>query len=553
MPSENQTPFWDKRDRVYAFGTVKICIIYLVFGIIWIIFSDKIFLSLARSPDDFIFISSVKGVLFIVITTVLLFLLIRQFTIRGQESEKRFRAIFNSTFQFTGLMKPDGTLIEANQTALSYSGVNPDQIINKPFWEARWWRGDEKRVQGLKDAITRAASGEFVRYEVEILGAGDARGLFDFSIKPVLDENGTVVLLIPEARDITERKRAEDSLKESLDTYTRFFKTSQDCVFITTKDGQWVDLNDAAVEMFGYFDREELLRVKIPDLYTSPEERSRHIRTIAEKGFTREYPVDLKKKDGTVIHTLITTVARYDMNGNVIGFQGTIRDISEQKRMEIALQLARTKLNLLNSVTFNDIQNALFSLSGYLNLETRISHDEKSQYFHDKQVGIVRTITDSLKFASQYQNLGLKPPSWQSVTETFLLAVSHLDLSALSRKLDVAGLEIYADPLFENVFFALAENVLVHNKTATEFRLYYQKNSGGITLIFENNGTGIQEDMKERIFERGYEEKKGPGLFLAREILGVTAISINETGEPAGCVRFEIFVPDGGYRFSGRE
>ncbi|MFA4825809.1 MAG: PAS domain S-box protein [Methanoregula sp.] len=348
-----------------------------------------------------------------------------------------------------------------------------------------------------------------------------------------------------------ELSRKEQSVRESLDIYQRFFQTSQDCVFITTNDGHWVDLNDAAVELFGYSGRDELMQVKIPDLYANPEDRSRHIRIIAEKGFTKEFPVDLRKKDGMVMHTLITSVTRHDTDGNVTGFQGTIRDITERRRTETALQLARNKLNLLNSVTFTDIQNAIFSLSGYLDLEKQVSRNEKIQQYHDKQTGIVRSITDSLKFASQYQNLGLKPPTWQSVTQAFLFGISHLEISGLSRKLDVEGLEIYADPLLEHVFFTLAENVLVHGKTATGIRFFYQKSPGGLTLVFEDNGSTIPEDMKEKIFERRYEEKKGLGLFLAREILGITGMTIKETGEAGKGARFEITVPEGAYRFAG--
>ena len=467
-----------------------------------------------------------------------------------RNSEKRFRAIFNSTFQFTDLLKPDGTLIEANQASMDFCRVTPDMIINKPFWESRWWSGDEKRVQDLKKAIARAAGGEFVRYEVEIQGAEDIRGLFDFSIKPVFDENGDVILLISEARDITERKWAEESLKESLDKYQRFFTTSQNCIFITTKDGRWVDLNDAAVEMFGYSSKDELLRVKIADLYVSAEDRTRHIRTIEEKGFTKEYPVDLKTKDGTVIHTLITSVVRHDRDGNAIGFQGSIRDITEQKLIETALQQARSKLNLLNSVTFTDIQNAIFSLSGYFELEMQIPMEEKLHQFIRNQIRIVRTITESLKFANYYQSLGLKPPRWQNVQQFFLLGISHLDISQLTRHLNLNGLEIYADPLLENVFFTLVENVILHGKTASEVTLRYREVPEGLILVFEDNGTGIQSDKKEKIFERQYEEKKGMGLFLTREILSITGITISETGEPGKGARFEILVPKGLYRFT---
>jgi PAS domain S-box-containing protein len=132
-----------------------------------------------------------------------------------RKSDQRFRAIFNSTFQFTGLMTPDGILIEANQTAIDFAGIRSEDVINRPFWETRWWQGNETRVRQLKEAISRAAKGEFIRYEVELQGAGNAVALFDFSLKPVLGHGREVELLIPEGRDITDRKRAEEALRET--------------------------------------------------------------------------------------------------------------------------------------------------------------------------------------------------------------------------------------------------------------------------------------------------------------------------------------------------
>jgi PAS domain S-box-containing protein len=127
-----------------------------------------------------------------------------------RESEERFRAIFNASFQFTGLMTPDGILIEANQTALDFAGVTAADVINRPFWEARWWRDDAARVRQLRKAIARAANGEFIRYEVVLQGVGTTHATTDFSIKPIRGPDGTVRLLVPEGRDISERKRAEE-------------------------------------------------------------------------------------------------------------------------------------------------------------------------------------------------------------------------------------------------------------------------------------------------------------------------------------------------------
>ncbi len=126
-----------------------------------------------------------------------------------RQSERRFRAIFDHTFQFTGLLKPDGTLVEANQTALDFSGQKPSDLVNRPFWEAKWWTISPKTQEQLKSAIAAAAEGEFVRYEVDVRGADDTVVTIDFSLKPFRDETGQIVLLIAEGRDISDRKQVK--------------------------------------------------------------------------------------------------------------------------------------------------------------------------------------------------------------------------------------------------------------------------------------------------------------------------------------------------------
>jgi PAS domain S-box-containing protein len=118
-------------------------------------------------------------------------------------SQQRFRAIFDQTFQFVGLLERDGMLIEANQTALAFAGLQPEDVINKPFWEARWWSLSEKTKSELQAAIKRTAQGEFVRYNADVLGIDNHIITIDFSLKPIFDANGDVVYIIPEGRDIT--------------------------------------------------------------------------------------------------------------------------------------------------------------------------------------------------------------------------------------------------------------------------------------------------------------------------------------------------------------
>lgn len=128
---------------------------------------------------------------------------------RASESESRFRAIFDHTFQFTGLLKTDGTLIEANRTALQFTGVSEKDVLGKPFWETPWFSHSAELQSQLREAIGAAAGGQFVRMEVVHPDSQGALHNVDFSLKPLLDEKGKVTLLIPEGRDITQRRRAE--------------------------------------------------------------------------------------------------------------------------------------------------------------------------------------------------------------------------------------------------------------------------------------------------------------------------------------------------------
>lgn len=125
--------------------------------------------------------------------------------------ERRAKAIFDQTHQFTGLLAPDGTLLEANETALEFAGVDREDVVGKHFTDAPWWDVDEETRAKLRDALERAAAGEFVRYETPVSGV-TGESVIDFSIRPITDDEGRVELLIPEGRDVTARVERDRQL-----------------------------------------------------------------------------------------------------------------------------------------------------------------------------------------------------------------------------------------------------------------------------------------------------------------------------------------------------
>jgi len=137
-------------------------------------------------------------------------------TAKLKESEQKFRAIFNNTFQLTGLLTIDGMILELNQTALDWENVSREAVINRPFWEIQTCkRASDRTQEKIRKFIVQAAQGEFIRDEIETFDLQGNAITLDFLLRPLRDEAGKVIFLIVEARDITQRKQAEEILRKT--------------------------------------------------------------------------------------------------------------------------------------------------------------------------------------------------------------------------------------------------------------------------------------------------------------------------------------------------
>jgi PAS domain S-box-containing protein len=125
-------------------------------------------------------------------------------------SERRFRAIFDSSYQLIGLLEPDGTLVQANQTALDLGGLSKEDVIGRPFWDTYWWCYSTEVQDRLKAAVMKASQGTSVGYEENVLGKDNTIRTIEFTLKPVHNQQGEVIYIIPEGQDISDRKRAEE-------------------------------------------------------------------------------------------------------------------------------------------------------------------------------------------------------------------------------------------------------------------------------------------------------------------------------------------------------
>jgi len=213
-----------------------------------------------------------------------------------------------------------------------------------------------------------------------------------------------------------------------------------------------------------------------------------------------------------------------------------------------AFKIANKKLNLLSSITRHDINNQLSVLQEYLViLEKKQSDPSLNEYFQ-KTATAAQRISAMIQFTKEYENIGVNAPVWQDCRNLADIAAKQVTLGNVTVKNNIpAGIEVVADPLVIKVFYNLIDNAVRYGGKITTIRFSAEGSGDNHLIICEDDGNGILADEKERIFERGFGKNTGMGLFLAREILDITGITIRETGEPEKGARFEMTVPPGSY------
>lgn len=224
-------------------------------------------------------------------------------------------------------------------------------------------------------------------------------------------------------------------------------------------------------------------------------------------------------------------------------------ELEEKKKTERALSMALSKLNTLSSITRHDLNNILTAFEGYLTFSIQENPGGKVQQYLEKMKEAADVMKRHISFAKDYQEMGNALPTWFAV-ET-LVRSSGLGpvFQQITIKSDVENLEILADPLIVKAIYNLLENAVRHGEHTCTISISYKKADDGIVLLIEDDGKGIPTNIKGRIFNKGFGSNTGLGLFLTREILGITGMQIIETGVEGKGARFEIRVPEGHFRF----
>jgi len=299
-----------------------------------------------------------------------------------EESEQRFRAIFNSTYQFIGLLDPEGTVLEVNRTALDFAGCSNTDVVGKSFWETPWWIHSQQQQELLKKGVDAASRGELVRLEVTHIGKHGETAIIDFSLKPVLNDQGETVLIIPEGRDITERKHAEEEARCMQQEFSHVMRLSTMGEMAT---GMAHELNQPLTALVSYCGTALKMARQLPSLpegYLDLLERAaeqahragdviRHLRDFVSKGTSN--------KDRLVLDDLIQGVIGFiswELRGSNIKTSfhpgcGRRKVLADRIQMEqVLINLIRNSIDAIRQSGISD---------GRVDITTRLTAEDRLQ------------------------------------------------------------------------------------------------------------------------------------------------------------------------------
>jgi PAS domain S-box-containing protein len=468
-----------------------------------------------------------------------------------QESERRYRTVTENSKEGI-LVVQNGVIRYANPKVEQVAQVRAPELVGRNFIDFVLPEDRERVINTYRQRLRGETVPE--RYDLRAQGLdGTVTWLSASAISIDWDgQPATLNFLM----DITERKDSETMLKRSEELLNLAIEGSQVGLWDWQVQTGELVINERWANMVGYT-LEELAPVSFrtwQDL-VHPDDMKMAERLLQEhfqgKSEHFEFIGRSRHKDGHWVWIMGRgKVSFWSAEGKPLRMIGTHIDITDQKRMEESLQQAGKKLAILNSITRHDVLNQVLAISGNAAILERKGLTPEQEKLVLRMNRSAETIQRQMEFTRAYQEIGLHAPTWQSLREKVKLAKAALPLGDLEVVEESTDYSIRADPMFEKVIYNMIDNCLRHSGGARHLTVSADGGAGFLSIVFEDDGQGISAEDKQHLFERGYGKNTGFGLFLSREILSITDITIEENSQGGKGARFQIKVPAGDWRLS---
>jgi PAS domain S-box-containing protein len=468
------------------------------------------------------------------------------------ESEERFRSFIEQSLEGVSIVDEEGRIIVWNTAQEHITGIARNDALGVCAWDlaARMMPDEHRReelrsrmMESIQVTITSGTSAYPEPVYYRFIRPDGTLAVARQTVFVIKTSHGHMIGTLNQ--DVTEQQHAETLIKESEEKFRSLVEYALESISIIDFSGKGLFANRATARLLELDEDTPLSGRSVMEFL------SRESQKDVMEDFTRA----MGGKDAYLTQYTITTAKGNTMYveciGKVISYEGkpaillSIRDITGRKKAEDALRSANRQLNLLNGLTRHDILNKISVILGFLKITQMKTSDPAIGEYLKKINAATTAIKSQIEFTRVYQDLGTHDPQWLALDTVMPRAFIP---STITLNEDGKGIQVLADPMLEKVFFNLLDNSVRHGQRVTEIRVSAHQKGNRLIVIWEDNGVGIASDNKEQIFERGFGKNTGLGMFLAREILALTGITITETGEPGKGARFEILVPEGAYR-----
>jgi len=457
-----------------------------------------------------------------------------------RESEERTRNILDQAGDGIIMHDRTGHIIDVNKKLCLSLGYTREELLSMSIEDV-----DPDAIQAGKGNLWESVlAGETLIFESRHIRKDGSAIPVELTLGLVQSPSGSAILGI--VRNITERKRMEESLLQKTREVDGFFSNSLDLLAIADTDGYFRRMNKEWESVLGY-PLSELEGQKFLD-QVHPDDLEATIVRVSDLSnaenlldFTNRY----RCKDGSYRWIKWRSFSA----GTII--YASARDVTESKLAEDAMKGCNRKLNLLSSITRHDIKNQLMALDANLTLLRMKDLDPASEELLRRSGFAISKISAMIQFTKEYEDVGVNAPTWQNVRALVEQEAEGVELGPVMLVNDVpSNMEVFADPLIVKVFRNLIDNAVRHGGHITTIRFHAEAHDDVHTVICADDGIGIPPDIKMELFTHGSMKGHGFGLFLSREILAITGITLTEKGEAGRGAKLVMTVPSEGLRMT---
>ena len=464
-----------------------------------------------------------------------------------------------------------GCVILMNPVAQSLTGWKQEDVEGRPVKEVFYIINEETR-KPAEDPVTRVLQEGVVvgLANHTVLIAKDGTEIpIDDSGAPIRDDKGNMLGVVLVFRDISERRKTEEAVRESEEKYRTIFEDSRDAIYITAREGKFIDANQAMLDLFGY-SRGEMIGLNALEIYVNADDRNRFRQMIEQKGFVRDYELRFRKKDGTEMDCLLTATVRRANDGSILGYQGVIRDMTEHKHLEAQLLQAQ-KMEAIGTLAggiAHDFNNLLMGIQGHISLISLDIDSDHPRFEHCEGIeNMVQRGADLTKQLLGFARAGkyeVKPTDLNEVidnsSEMFSRTKKEMKIHRKYQKeiwpveVDRRQIEQVLLNLYVNAWQAMPGGGDLYIQTANitldedYSKLFMMQPSNYVKISVTDTGVGMDQPTQRRIFEPFFTTKEmgrgtGLGLASAYGIIKNHCGIINVYSEEGQGTTFDIYLP----------